>query len=149
MPEREQDKMRPPALRPAGGRTCIVMVCTDMSEADQVGRLLSELNNGYLITYRRAEDMVFNAPGGKVALVILATRDQPRKMRRTLRWLRTRWPKCPLTVIADDGCGDQEMAAREGGANFLARPVASRQWSAMLAHALGDQVGSKTEGVAR
>ena len=69
------------AIRPAESCLCIVMVCTDMSEANQVGRQLSEVNSGCLVTYRRVQDLTHNAPAGKVALIILATQDQPGRAR--------------------------------------------------------------------
>jgi FixJ family two-component response regulator len=148
MGERDHHR-RPTVLRPVGGSVCIVMVCADMGEADQVGRQLLEQNNGCLVTYRRTQDMISSAPISKVALVILATQEDPPTLRRTLRWLQHRWPKCPMTVVGDEGCGEHEMAAREGGANFLARPVAPQQWTALLGHALGGTSQAKIEGVAR
>ncbi len=128
-----------PVYRPATGRLCIVMVCTDISEADQVGRQLSEVNTGCLVTYRRMEDLMYSSPTGKVALVILATDDKPAVLSRMLKWLGRRWPSCPVTVVGDEGCGDYEMAARIGGANYLTRPVAPQQWSAVLSHVLREQ----------
>jgi len=125
-----------PAMRPGGGRACIVMACSDLREADQVSRQLAELNTGYLITYRRGEDLMLNAPTRKVALVILATEDDPPALRIALRWLRHNWPRCPVTVVSDAGSGEEEMAAREGGAGFLTRPVSAGQWSSLLSHAL-------------
>lgn len=126
----------PLAIRPA--ETCmIVMVCTDMSEADQVSRQLSELNRGCLVTYRNVGDLVANVPSGKVALIILATNDQPAVTAQVLKWLRHRWPRCAITVVGDGGCGEQEMTARKGGACYLARPIAAEQWAAMLSHVLG------------
>lgn len=125
-------------MRPAQSNSlCIVMVCEDMSEADMVSRQLSEVNTGYLVTYRRVEDIVLNAPAGQVALVILATSDSPAVVRRTLKWLRHRWPRCGLTVVGDVGSGEYEMAAREGGAYYLTRPVAPDQWVALVTHVLG------------
>ena len=129
----------PPALRSAGGRALVVMVCTDMREADLVGRQLMEVNTGCLVTYRRAEDMKLNVPAGRIALVILATEDRPQKMREALRWLRRRWPRCVITVVGDTGCGVEEMVAREGGAAYLTRPVSPEQWLAVLTHALVEQ----------
>lgn len=115
----------------------IVMVCSDLSEADQVSRQLSESNSGCLVTYQRVQDLIGNAPHGKVALIILATNDLPAVVARTLRWLRQHWPRCPLTVVGDVGCGEHEMAAREGGACYLTRPIAPEQWTALLSHVLG------------
>jgi hypothetical protein len=111
------------------------MACSDMQEADQVGRCLSELDTGCLITYLKAEDLLLNAPTGVVALVILATDDSVGILQRTLAWLRQRWPRCPIIVIGEAGCGQRERTAREGGAIFLTRPVAPEQWSAVLSHA--------------
>ena len=148
MTERVQSS-KPAAMRPRGGRVCVVMTCDDMSEADQVGRQLTQLNTGCLVTYRRGEDLLRNAPAGQVALAILATQDDPLKMRRILLWLRRRWPRCPVTVVGNTGCGDDEMAARESAANFLTRPVTAQQWSSLLRHTLGDQRQVRKEGVAR
>ena len=58
-------------------------------------------------------------------------------MQATLRWRRQRWPRCPIPVVGDRGCGVEEMVAREGGAAYLTRPVSAEQWLAVLAHALG------------
>ena len=132
-------KGTPPALRSAGERTLVVMVCADMREADLVGRQLMEVNTGCLVTYRRTEALRLNVPAGRIALVILATEDRPQTMRQTLRWLRRRWPRCVITVVGDTGCGAEEMAAREGGAAYLTRPVSPEQWLAVLAHALVEQ----------
>ena len=124
------------AIRPASGRgVCAVMACSDMQEAVQVGRCLSELNMGCLVTYLKAEDLVLNTPAGPVALVILATDDSTAVLRRTLIWLRNRWPGCPISVVGNAGCGDYEMAARENGAMYLTRPVRDAEWSAILSHA--------------
>ncbi len=130
---------RSTVMRPVDRKACIVMVCASVSEADHVGKQLSELNMGCLVTYRRAEDLMYNAPTGKVVLVILATADSSPVMGRTLQWLRRRWPRCPVTVIGDEGGGEREITARSGGASYLARPVTAEQWSAMLGHALGEQ----------
>jgi DNA-binding response OmpR family regulator len=113
------------------------MVCTDISEAELVSRQLSELNSGCLVTYRRAEDLIRNAPMGRVALIILATSDAPAAIGRTLKWLRRRWPRCPITVVGDQGSGELEMTARKGAACYLTRPVTPEQWTAVLTHVLG------------
>ena len=126
----------PSAKRPAAQSLCIVMACADMSEADTVGRQLLELNSGCLVTYRKAEDLIYNTPAGKVALVILATEDTAVVIGRTLKWLRHRWPRCPIVVVGDSGGGQHEIVAREGAATYLTRPVSQQQWNAILAHAL-------------
>ena len=128
---------RQSAFRPAHRCPCIVLICADMREADEVGRRLLELNNGCLVTYRRAEDLMSNAPAGKVALVILATSDSPEVICRTLKWLRRRWPRVPITVVGDVGGGELELAARKEAACYLTRPVGDQQWRAIVAHALG------------
>ncbi len=125
-----------PAKRLAKQCPCVVMTCEDMSEAEAVGQTLLQLNIGMLITYRKASDLMSNAPAGWVAVVILATKDSPAVIRRTLQWLHHRWPRCPVTVVGDIGSGDHEMAAREGGASFLSRPVTCEEWTAMLSHTL-------------
>lgn len=129
--------LSPSAIRPVVRRLCVVMVCTDMREAEQVGRQLSEFDNGCLVTYRRAEGLRFNAPAGRVALAILANADPLSGMRRTLKWLRHQWPRSSIAVVGDVGCGEHEIAAREEGAMFLTRPVGQEQWTAILSHALG------------
>lgn len=124
------------AIRPTNGRSvCAVMACSDMQEAAQVGRNLSELNIGCLVTYLKVEDLVLNAPSGAVALVILATDDSAAVLRRTLVWLRNRWPGCPITVVGDAGSGSHEMAARESGATYVTRPVSDGEWFAIVSHA--------------
>ena len=129
---------RQPAFRPAQRCPCIVFTCTDMQEADEVGRQLLELNNGCLVTYSRAEDLMSNAPAGKVALVILlANSGSSEVICRTLKWLRRRWPRVPITVVGDLGGGELELAARKEAACYLTRPVGDQQWRAILAHALG------------
>jgi hypothetical protein len=120
------------------------MVCADTHEADQVGRQLSELNQGCLITYRRSEDLMYNAPTNKVALVVLAANETPAMIGRMLKWLRNRWPRCSVTVVGDEGCGEYEMTAREGGAFYLTRPVAQEQWSSLLSHVLATPSTSET-----
>jgi len=124
---------------------CIVLTCTDMREADEVGRQLLELNNGCLVTYRRAEDLMSNAPAGRVALVILATSDSPEVICRTLKWLRRRWPRVPITVVGDVGGGELELAARKEAACYLTRPVDAQQWRAILGHALGAAVPQRVD----
>ena len=89
------------------------------------------------MTYRRAEDMQSSVPVGKVGLVILATEDEPFVTHRTLRWLKRRWPRSAITVVGDTGCGAEELVARQGGANYLTRPVSPAQWLAVLSHAVG------------
>lgn len=143
MSTREQ---RASALRPTSGRLCIVMACADMEEADLIGRRLLELNSACLVTYRRAEDLMYNVPTGRVALFILATADTPAATGRTLKWLRHRWPRSPITVVGDVGSGEQEIAAREGGAYYLTRPVSPEQWDSILTHALG---GARSGGTSR
>jgi hypothetical protein len=112
------------------------MTCDDMSEAEQVGRMLLNVNRGVLVTYARMEDLLFNAPVGNVAVVILASKDPPAALSRCLEWVRRRWPRSPITVVGDDGGGEYELVARQGGANYLTRPVTDEQWEALLAHVL-------------
>jgi len=129
-------------LREGLGRTerlCIVMACRDAAEAAQVGRQLLQVNRGSLITYRRADDVLLNSPAGKIALIILAGGEDPKSLGRTLRWMRHRWPRCPIAVVGDTGGDELEVEARKGGASYLARPVAPEQWEAMVAHVLGVQ----------
>ena len=121
------------AIRPTRRSLCVVMICTDSSEADRVGRLLLELNNGCLVTYQRVEQLMLDAPARRPASVVLARQDDPRAIRRALDWLRNRWPHCPVTVVGDEGGGTYERAVRACGANYLTRPVPAEQWRATLA----------------
>ena len=123
-------------MRSGGSKTCVVMACADKGEAEAVSKQLLQLNNGYLVTYRRAEDLVHNQPTGKVALVILSVWDNPAHLGRIIRWLKHRWPTCPVTVVGDEGGGEDEMAARMGGALYLTRPVFPTQWTDLLEHVL-------------
>ncbi len=119
-------------------RLYIVMACEDLGEAAQVGRQLLQVNNGALITYRRAEDVMLNCPSGRVALIILANSDDPEAIGRTLSWMRRRWPGCPIVVVGETGGGAMELAARKGGASYLTRPVSPQQWEGMVQHVLKD-----------
>lgn len=126
-------------------RLCIVMACGGAEEATRVGDEVSQVNSGCLVTYRKAEDVLLNAPAGRVALMILASEDDPDVIVRILRWMRRRWPHCPVVVIGDEGGGPLEMAARTGGASFLARPVSAEQWSALVSHVLSEPGRKITE----
>jgi len=128
------------AARPSSGAIpCVVMTCGDMSEAEIVGRKLLQMNTGVLVTYRRLVDVMHNSPTDKVALLILATQDHPTVLRPMLDWLRRRWPRCPITVIGDVGSGEHEMAARQGGANYLTRPLSDQEWANVLSQVLAGQ----------
>ena len=133
------------AMRPTMRRVCIVMACADAGEADLVSRQLEELNSACLVTYRRAEDLMYGLPTGKVALFILATADTPAVIGKTLSWLRRRWPRCPVLVIGDAGGGDGELTARKGGAYYMTRPVNPQQWNSILTHALQASGSSRTK----
>ena len=132
VPRRAGDKL--PAMHRK--RLCIVMVCEDVAEATQVGQLVSQVNNGSLVTYRKAEDVLLNYPAGRVVLIILAASQDPTMTGRTLAWMRHRWPHSPITVIGDTGGGELEIVARSGGANFITRPVRPEEWAAMVNHVL-------------
>jgi len=125
-----------PASAPAMRGPYIVMVCADMSEADAVGRSLSELNTGCLVSYCRAVDVADSPPAGEVALFVLATNEGPETIRLMLEWLRRYWPRSPVAVVGDAGCGRHEMVARTGAAAYLIRPVPAHQWRALLKHAI-------------
>ena len=114
----------------------VVLACDDAGQADAVGRRLLQMNTGALVVYGRLDDLLANPPAGRIAAAIVDTHEPPAAVRRALDWLRRRWPRSPVTVIGDAGGGDQEMAARQGGATFLTRPVTEEQWSSLLSHAL-------------
>lgn len=134
MQEREKPALRAPHR--SATSTCLVMVCNDQNEADQVASLLEQYDSGCLVTYRRAGDLLLNAPHGRVSLVILAGDDTPSVVGRMLKWLRRRWPGCPVTVLGSPESRDLELAARSGGASYLVRPVSTEEWVATVAHAL-------------
>lgn len=123
-------------MRPTAGRVCIIITCSDTSEADQIGRQLLEQNMACLVTYRRVEDLMHNRPTGKVALFILATVETSASIGRALRWLRSWRPHCPIIVLGDVGGGEYEIAVRSGGAYYLTRPVSPLQWSTILTDTL-------------
>ena len=132
-----RDEGVPAALRPAEKRACAVLVSARTSDAVQVDRALLKLNTGSIVAYHRLADLLDNPPVGRVVLTIVATQDPPGEIRRALCCLRHRWPRSPLVVVSDQGCGEHEMAARECGANYLVRPIASQQWLSLLGHAFG------------
>jgi hypothetical protein len=123
--------------------SCILMV-SGGEEADRLGHQLSDQGNACLMTYRRVEDLVLNAPAGRVALVILVAEDDPAGTRRTLRWLGHRWPGCPIMVVSTDGGLEHELAARQGGAFYLASGEAEQQLPDMVSHVLRLQAADKT-----
>lgn len=125
-----------PRAGPTMTSPCIVMVCNDQSEAEQVGRLLAQHERSCLATYRRAEDLIFNSPRGRVAVVILAGDESAAQIARTLLWLRRRWPNCPAWVVGGGGDRELELAARVGGASYLVRPIAGEEWAAVIEHGL-------------
>lgn len=134
------------ALRPLGSTAtaCLVMVCKDLNEADQIASLLAQYDAGCLVTYRRAEDLVTSAPQGRVSLVILAGEEDPAAVGRMLKWLRRRWPDCPVTVVGSPNNKDLELAARTGGASYLVRPVSTEEWTSVVCHTMKGCESRKT-----
>ena len=120
-------------------RLCIVVACEDAAEAARLGSLISQVHSGTLVTYRKAEDILLNAPAGRVALIILATDDDPARLGKTLSWLRRRWHRCPVTVVGTEGNVEQETAARMEGATYLTRPAGPEQWASLVQHVLNMQ----------
>ena len=129
MPSGKQDTRR-------RERLCIVVACQDAAEAAQLGGQLSQVHTGTLVTYRRAEDILLNAPAGRVALIILSADDDPTRLRKTLSWMRHRWSRCPVTVVGSPGDIELERAARTGGATYLTRPVSPAEWASLVQHVL-------------
>lgn len=132
MNTREVGVAYPAAMWLSDRGPCIAMSCTEESEAYQVGQALLHQKTGVLITYRSATELIHNAPNGAIAMVILAGRECPTEMHEVFDWLKRRHPHCPTAVIADAGAGDEELAARIGGAIFMTRPMDDDQWSALL-----------------
>jgi hypothetical protein len=88
------------------------------------------------VTYFRSQDLLLNSPVAKVAMVVLASEDPPPVLRALLALLRHRLPHCPVTVVADSGCGEHERVARDGAAMFLVRPVSTEQWAGVLSNVM-------------
>jgi len=130
-----RDRGNGPTSAPEVRITYIVTVCTDMSEAEMVGQSLLQLDTGCLITYCRIADLKTSPPAGEVALFVLATDASPEMVRRTLEWLRHYWPRSTVAVVGDVGTGQEELAARVGGAAYLTRPVGPEQWQVLIRHA--------------
>jgi hypothetical protein len=114
----------------------VAMVCADMSEADLVGLQLLKLKNGHLAAYRRMVDLAMNPPVGNVAITILSINDGPAAIRRSLGWLRHRWPRCSLVVVGKSGAGLHELTARQSGACYFTRPIEPGLLAAMLRNVL-------------
>ena len=128
-------------------RLCIVVACEDAAEAAQMGSQISKVHTGTLVTYRKAEDILLNAPAGRVVLIILAADDDLTRLGKTVAWMRRRWNRCPITVVGDKGNAQQELAARSGGASYLTRPVGPHEWAALVEHVLDmhGKVGKEVE----
>jgi len=117
-------------------RLCIVVACADTAEAARLGSQISQVYTGTLVTYRKAEDILLNAPAGRVALIILVADDDPARLGKTLSWMRRRWHRCPVTVLGAEGNVELETAARMQGATYLTRPVGPEQWASLVQHVL-------------
>lgn len=122
----------PAVVPPACARPCVVLACRDAQEAEQVGRALLKVNMCVQVTYGRLEDFMLNPPLHQVTVAILATNDPPELTGQALAWIRNRWPRCCIAVVADAGKGASELTARMGGANFLARPVTDDEWAGLF-----------------
>lgn len=125
---------------------CVVIVDAHWQEVEQISRLLEGLqtNTGSLVTYRRMIDLIHSPPPiGHVAMVVLASDDPPEVLTRALHWLRNRYLGSAMVVVGDDGCGEHELAARIGGANYLTRPIHSGQWAGLLSHALSQALSPR------
>lgn len=114
----------------------VALITQDTVEANQVSRLLEGLEAGCLVTYRRVEDLLLNSPRGKVALVILASESSPENVGKALRLIRRNWWTAGLAVVGGPEDRQLEIAARECGASYFARPVQEAEWVAMFEHVL-------------
>ena len=99
-------------------------------QAQSLATQLSQSGAGCFISYGSSQDLLSRPPAGKVAMTILAAQDSPRDTASAVRWLRNRWPRAAVTVVAPPGRSDYEQAAREGGALFFTEPLATQQWLA-------------------
>ncbi len=138
----EQKARKALAIRPGRGHEmCVVMTCQNIFETDQVGRELLRLKvySGRLQAYGQIRDMISNPPACSITSAIIAAGDSQAELRGALAWFRRYWPRCPVTVVGDRGCGAEERTAREGGALFLTRPVSVEQWSAIVCRASGEK----------
>ncbi len=117
----ENSKMSAPISQP-------IVVIGQGETAHSIARDLSQAEVGCFISYNSARELLSRPPAGKVAMAILAAGDTPAQTADSLRWLRSRWPRTALTVIAPPGRSDCEQAAREGGALFFTQPVTADTW---------------------
>lgn len=129
-------------------RLCVLLTCDKPAEAGWARAAVSQVNNTILATYRKSKEILASRPVGRTALVILAAAEEADAVRRTLSWLRRRWPSCPVAVVGEAGSVEMELTARIGGASFLPRPVDPGVWMSIIHHALG-KAGRVTMGLGR
>lgn len=115
-------------------------------QAQSLADQLSQADAGCFISYGSSQDLVSRPPAGKVAMAILAAQDSPADTSFAVRWLRNRWPRAAVTVVAAPGRSDYEQAAREGGALFFTEPLAPQQWRDLIAAAAGPQTSPAQQG---
>lgn len=128
------------ALRLSQYGSCIVAVCENQREAEEINSAFLKVSHGCLQWYTQISDLMKNLPTRRVVSLILATGDSPAAMGQTLRWMRYRWPRCLITVVGDVGCSSHEMAARQNGASYLIRPVTAEEWTAVILQATGQKL---------
>ena len=121
---------------PVNGAAHVVLVCADLTEADQVSRQLASHSHACLVAYRKVEDFAQAAPRGNVALIILADAGPPEAVGWILRIASWRWRKGPTAVIGNAGDTELELVARASGASYFARPMSEREWEALVGHGL-------------
>lgn len=130
---------------PTTEERCVVVVNAHLEESDLLGRLLMQLqvNTGRVVTYERLADLLHNPPPtGSGGLIVVATKDAPALVMQALLWLRDRYGRCMMLVIGDEGCGELELAARAGGANYMTRPVDREQWLVLLSQVFAPVIAS-------
>jgi hypothetical protein len=130
----------------SASRVCVVLLSPFPQERDRIGEMVAR-GSGSLLSYERVEQLAWNEPVGRVAMVILATRETPESLGRVLSFVRRRWPRTTTVVVADEGSGDVERAARGRGALFFTRPVGGQLWLDMVQHTLQSTARPAAAGV--
>jgi len=128
------------AMRPTDEGACAIALCARAGEVDRLGRLITTVNNGSLISYRRWEDFICNPPRSAIGMFVVGADEAPADLLQALHWLRERYPRHLIVVVGDEGGGEQEMTARRGGASYVTRPVPAETWWQLLSHAFAGRV---------
>jgi len=110
---------------------CIV-VCANKDAVRQLSSSLVARGAGRILSYDNLSDFATNIPVFNVDMVVLSGDVTPQITYRMLRWIRRQWRNCVSVVVGNLGQRDVEIAARRGGAFYLATPTAECDWDIIL-----------------